>query len=537
MLKKNLRRLEMLNLKYLFLFTNLLLITFSASAVTPFYKGIYYENWAQYRTDNGKYPLGTFPACTPTNFSPLASNIDEFNYAFALFNYDTQTSSVTGDWKVYFSEWDDYNSYNVPASLIVLAANLRAKNPNMKLMLSIGGWNFNDPTSSYGSKTYTFFSQLLNDSTKYDKFIDSLIDETSGFLFLKAPDGSYIFDGIDLDYEYPGQTSRGGKNTDYDGFIDFVKAIRVAYEASSRKDELYLSMTIPPFMPSGIVAGTWTANTYPATSPHKASKAYGGGTINPNNPSTYFAWMSIVGNLCDWVNIMTYDMYGAGFSDGRVKYQAPLYNGSTNYNATTTTNLYSIDYAIWMWTVGCLQAGITGTGLDSTTINLGLPAYGRTYGFSSPVSLSQNPVAYGSNAGLTYTQAGPALTFTQTPGVAAYFELSPLIGINNYMQLLSNPQSTIHSDSQAAQSYAILNNLQGLSPANMVACFDSSANFATKVLYAKKKNLRGVFVYALSEDDLLNNSITNSLYLNGIINTLKNYRGAQTTFDPVVDSR
>lgn len=535
----------MSKLTHFFYGINFIFATFSFS-VTPLYKSMYYENWAQYRTNNGKYTLGTFPACSPTNFTALAQNIDEFNYAFALFNYNTQTSSVTNDWKVYFSEWDDYISGNVPASLTALASDLRTQNPNMKLMLSIGGWNFNDPTSSYGGQTYTFFQKLLSTTANQTAFINSLINETTGILFLKNSNGDYIFDGIDLDYEYPGQTSRGGAATDYKGFITLVTALRNNFESSSRAGDLYISTTIPPFIPTGVAGGAWTGGTYPANSPHKANTAYGGGTVSPTNPSTYFAWMSIVANLCDWVNLMAYDMYGAGFSGGLVKYQAPLYNGPTTYNATTVTDTYSIDYAIWMWTTGCSQAtGIAGTGIAASTIMLGLPAYGRSYGFSSPINVSQNPVAYGSNPGLSYTQAGPALTYTQTPGVGAYFEIAPLIGINSYMKMLTNPQSKIASDPQAAQSYAILNNLQGLSPANMVMCYDSVSDFSTKTLYAQNKGLRGVFVYALSEDDLLNNTVTNSLYLNGIVNTLTNHQtsvnyqqgGRQTTFEPNITSR
>ncbi len=507
---------------------------------TAFQKGGYFENWAQYRNNGGQIKLGTFPACSPTNLTPLASNIDELMYAFALFNYDTQTKTVTNDWAVQFSEWNDVNKWQPAEGQVVKAANLRQQNPKMKLILSIGGWNFNtnDSSSPYGPTTYKFYQQLLaNQNGEQSKFIQSLTDATTGILFLKTPDGDYIFDGVDIDYEYPGQTSRGGAATDYEGFITFIKALRSAFDSTSRT--LYITMTIPPFLPNGVIAGTWSNGTYPD------STAYGGGSIDPTNPSTYFAWMSIVGNLCDWVNLMTYDMYGAFPPNTTVLYQAPLFNpaGTKTYDPTKLTSDYSIDYAVFMWTKGAKQgSGVSGTNIPANKISLGLPAYGRTYGFNQAQDVKVNPVDYSGNAGLTFDSAGPGTLFLQTPGVIGYFELAPLLPTCGFISALSNPPASACDDQTADQSFSIMNNVKasalqpGASPPNMVSCYDSADDFAGKTTYATEKGLRGVFVWALSEDNLYNNA-KDSLYLNGIVNTLNNLQGEQTTFTPNVTAR
>ena len=61
---------------------------------------------------------------------------------------------------------------------------LKADNPNFKTMLSIGGWNA-------GSHDY---SEMAKDPAIRKVFIDSLVP------FLQR----FGFDGLDLDWEYPG---------------------------------------------------------------------------------------------------------------------------------------------------------------------------------------------------------------------------------------------------------------------------------------------------------------------------------------------
>lgn len=85
---------------------------------------------------------------------------------------------------------------------------LKIKNPNVKLLVALGGWN-----DSRSNK----YSILLADPAKRMAFVSHAVQFVS----------QYGFDGLDLDYEYPGYD---GVSTDKAGFTALVQELRVAFE-------------------------------------------------------------------------------------------------------------------------------------------------------------------------------------------------------------------------------------------------------------------------------------------------------------------
>ena len=85
------------------------------------------------------------------------------------------------------------------------AVGLKQKNPKLKVMLAIGGWN------EGGAK----YSAMAKTADSRSTFIDSVV----AFLEL------HQFDGLDLDWEYPGAQDRDGGWADKENFALLVEEL------------------------------------------------------------------------------------------------------------------------------------------------------------------------------------------------------------------------------------------------------------------------------------------------------------------------
>lgn len=313
----------------------------------------YYENWSQYRPEGkGKF--------LPDQIDP--SLLTHINFAFGFFGFitksvDPKNPRLTGNYKIEPVEWNDQTV------LYPALQKLKQKNPNLKTLLSIGGWSFNDPqdTNGIGTFTYKLFSQMASSAAGRKEFIDSAI----------AYAHKYGFDGIDLDWEYPGDRARGGTDSDFDNFLALLKEFRSAINNDGQK----LLLTI-------------------------ASPAIKKGEAKTSEQ--FFAWLAQCAESLDWLNVMTYDYHGAFPDDKVTGVNAPLLQDST------PGGTFSVRHTV--------EAYLNG-GIPKEKMVLGMPTYGRTFKVTSPLTDTDN------GPGKPYSGPGGAGKATQTPGFLAYYEI------------------------------------------------------------------------------------------------------------------
>ena len=102
---------------------------------------------------------------------------------------------------------------------------LKQKFPGLKTWASVGGWSFTDPGS-----TRSAFSDMSSSSATRKIFISGVMNFMS----------TYGFDGIDLDWEYPAASDRGGLPGDTENYVALVKDMRAAFGSTYG-----LSVTLP----------------------------------------------------------------------------------------------------------------------------------------------------------------------------------------------------------------------------------------------------------------------------------------------------
>eukprot|EP01112_Ceratiomyxa_fruticulosa_P004624 TRINITY_DN1515_c0_g1_i3.p1 TRINITY_DN1515_c0_g1~~TRINITY_DN1515_c0_g1_i3.p1 ORF type:complete len:452 (-),score=80.03 TRINITY_DN1515_c0_g1_i3:1273-2628(-) len=316
----------------------------------------YYTNWAQYR------PCNKF---LPENIQPIAKSLTHVHYAFAKFSTNGDVSPI---------EWNDCVSGAWPgcqgnpgSTMYDKIIALKGYNPSLKLMIDFGGWSWG------GVVVCPTFSALANNANSRNNFISQVIKYARTF----------GFDGIEIDWEYPGATDLGCNPYDTQNFLALIQGLssQIASEASSSgKPKLILSIAAP--------AGKANIDT-------------------SNLPAVY--------KYLDYINLMTYDYEGPW--ENVTGENAPLYDPASNMNVNFTVSYYQ-------------QLGI-----PLSLINLGFASYGHDFSISS----SLRP-PYG--VGTPVQGAGAAGKCTGQTGTLAYYEILTFLAESGVTKVFNTTYQT-----------------------------------------------------------------------------------------------
>ncbi|HWZ87785.1 MAG TPA: glycoside hydrolase family 18 protein [Polyangiaceae bacterium] len=233
---------------------------------------------------------------------------------------------------------------------------LRHKYPALKVLLSVGGWAHNDPPKAWR------FTTMAATAKYRHEFIESALS------LLRE----YDFDGLDIDWEYPGSGERGGYSADRHNYVTLLAELQAAMQAEAKrsgKPELLLTIAAP--------SSLWFLSGFELDE------------IHPH---------------VDWINLMAYDFYGPW--SHQTGANAPLSADSTP--GGTTFIAHSVDSYLDQH-------------VPPDKIVLGIATYARSFaGVGS------------ADYGVSSTAAGFGGRCTGDPGVLGYFELEPILQSGDY---------------------------------------------------------------------------------------------------------
>ncbi|CAF1185488.1 unnamed protein product [Adineta steineri] len=304
----------------------------------------YYTNWSLYRE--------AMPTLYPDHIDPFLCT--HIHYAFADINPLTLTITHTEEHDVH---WTD----RIGMPLYLRTYGLKRRNPSLKIILSVGGWT---------QRSKGFNAVLRSDNTRA-KFIN----QTMAFL------QEWQFDGLDLDWEFPGSRDREASIDSKLKYNIFVRELRQAFEdeaiRTNKTNRLLLTAAV-------------------AADPKIIDQGY------------------IVPEFCnslDYISVMAYDYHGKW--DQVTGINSPLYRSHNELD----------DHEDWKNTNSSVYYWIN-QGCSPANINLGLALYGRSF------TLANN---HNTSIGASIIEGGgEAGPYTKQEGVLAYFEICQKLSVHNW---------------------------------------------------------------------------------------------------------
>lgn len=266
--------------------------------------------------DNQSVIVGYYANWSNVPFTALpVKNLDLINYAFASPQSD-------GSIKLMGTK-DNANFKDIAA--------LKKQRPNLKVVLSVGGWTLSQS-----------FSTIAANPNSIKKFADS-----AAALMQKYPD----LDGIDIDWEYPvsGGDNIPHKPEDKDNYVLLVKTLREKLDSLGTKHYLIT------------IAG-----------PHHSNQGDGGSVAN-------IAVKKMLAYI-DHINIMDYDIHQSTSEPTRTNNDAALFQTPNNpSNRPDSVNDSINDYK---------KQGLTAA--ETKQLIMGIPLYGFAWNGVSDINVEPN---------------------------------------------------------------------------------------------------------------------------------------------------
>ena len=200
-----------------------------------------------------------------------------------------------------------------PAQLFQTTADVKKFNPDLKIFISVGGWTFSDN----GTATQPVYGNIAASIANRQTFANNVVK------FMEH----YGFDGIDIDWEYPGAPDRGGHPDDTKNFVSLLQTLRSTFDNSPRK--LGITFTVP--------SSYW-----------------------------YLRWFDLPNLIkyADWINLMSYDLHGVWDRNNPI--------GSIVQGHTNLTEIKLAAELLWRVKV------------PPEKVVLGFGFYGRSFQLSNP---------------------------------------------------------------------------------------------------------------------------------------------------------
>ena len=254
-----------------------------------------------------------------------ASTLSVINYAFAGIAEDLTCTSLDtfADWGKRFDASESVDGIGDTVTQPLKGnfnqlKKLKALYPQIRVLISIGGWSDSDR-----------FSDAALPANRA-KFVESCVNMFIKGQFAAGISDAGVFDGIDIDWEYPGACGAtcNWRPEDTANFTALLQEFRDKLVAASPGRPLLLTIGAP------------------------AAKQYHD-KID----------LVTVSNIVDWMNLMTYDFHGSWEPSGPTNHHANLRKGNHATLATLSAADSVYDYVA--------------KGVLPSKIALGLPFYGR----------------------------------------------------------------------------------------------------------------------------------------------------------------